>query len=111
MNNRSTSIRFHIFSGYEVRVILAANLERTGRRLGADCRGCAAAFLTRPDKAGFGWMIFGPKPDAATIAHESSHAVRALFRYAGAKADDEAFAYHLDYLVGRIHKFIDRRRK
>lgn len=110
MNNRATTIRFPVFSGYTVRVILAASLERTGRKLGADCRGCAAAFITHADKPAHGWMIFGVEPDAATIAHESSHAVRALFRYAGAKADDEAFAYHLDYLVGRIHKFIARRK-
>lgn len=109
MRNRATTVRFAVFSDYSVRVILSSDLERTGRRLGADCRGCEAAFITAKQE-GRGWMVFSRKPDAATIAHESSHAIRALFRFAGAKADDEAFAYHLDYLVGRIHKFIERKR-
>ncbi len=110
MRNRATTIRFHVFSGYSIRVILSGNLERTGRRLQADCRGDAAAFITHEEAPGHAWLLLPPKPDAATIAHESSHAVRALFRFAGAKSDDESFAYHLDYLVGRIHRFIERKK-
>lgn len=110
MRNRATTVRFHVLAGYEVRVILSANLARTGRRLGVDCRGDAAAFITHSEQPGRGWLLLSAKPDAATIAHESSHAVRALFRFTGVKADDESFAYHLDYLVGRIHKFIERKR-
>lgn len=108
MRNRATTIRFPIFGGYAVRVILSSSIARTGRRLGADCSGCAGALITRKDKPHLAWLLLCAKPDPATIAHESSHAVRALFRFAGAKADDEAFAYHLDYLVGSIHKFIER---
>ena len=110
MRNRSTVVRFPVFPGFAVRVIQARDVMRTCRRLGADATPCRAAFITGADSPGLGWLVLGLAPDPATIAHESSHAVRALFRAHGAKADDEAFAYHLDYLVGRIHKFLERER-
>jgi hypothetical protein len=106
--NRRTRIVFPVFNGYEVRVIVSRDVKATGRRLDADLAGCAAAFLTTADKPKLGWIVFGDKPDEATIAHEASHAVRAIMRYAGARVEDEVFAYHLDYLVGKIHKFLKR---
>lgn len=108
MTNRATDITFPVFTGFKLRVILSRNMIGTGHRLGTDLSGCAGAFIKYPDNPGRGWLVFDAKPDAATIAHEASHAVRELFRHAGVRNDDEAFAYHLDYLVGRIHKFIDR---
>lgn len=105
--NKSTTIRFPVFSDYSVRVILSRNIAGTGRRLGVDLTGCLGAFVTHGDSK-TSHLILAAPPDPATIAHESSHAIRALFRFTGAKADDEAFAYHLDYLVGRIHKFLER---
>jgi hypothetical protein len=31
-----------------------------------------------------------------------------MFKVSGARMDDEAFAHHIGYLVGRIHKFLLR---
>lgn len=108
MTNRATDITFPVFTGFKLRVILSRNMVGTGHRLGTDLANCAGAFIKRADKPGRGWLVFDEKPDAATIAHEASHAVRELFRHAGVHNDEETFAYCLDYLVGRIHKFIDR---
>lgn len=106
--NRTTDVCFDVFNGYTVRVIVARDVVRTGRKLGTDLTGAMAAFITSPGSK-TGWLVLGPDPDEATIAHEASHAIRALFLCVGARNDDETFAYHLDYLVGRIHKFLKGR--
>jgi hypothetical protein len=107
LTNR-TDIRFPIFGGYKVRVILARNVERTGQRLHVDLSPpCKAASVTNGTKTG--WIVLGPEFDEGMIAHEASHAVRAMLAFMGARNDDETFAYHLDFLVGRIHKFLKGR--
>jgi len=53
-----------------------------------------------------GYLVLPLNPDEGTIAHEASHAVEELFNFTGVSRDEENFAYHLDYLVGRIHKFL-----
>lgn len=108
MANRRTRIVFPILAGYEVRVIAAKDLVRTGRRLNAaDLTGAEAAFITVEGQP-VGWLVVKPDVSADVIAHEAAHAIRALFTYTGVAFDDEAFAYHLGYLVGKIHDFIRR---
>lgn len=106
--NRRTRIRFQVLGDYTITVIQSSNFERTGRRMKADLEGCDAAWVKDPDEPMHCWLIFGLSPDAETIAHEASHAVRAMFKAVGVvgKKDDETFAYHLGYLVGRLHKFL-----
>jgi len=106
MVNRSTDVKFPVFNGYVVRVIAARDVKATGRRLGTDLTGAMAAFITSTASPKKGWLVLGTAPDEGTIAHEASHAIRALFNAHGARMDDEAFAYHLDFLVGRIHRFL-----
>jgi hypothetical protein len=107
--NRQTDVRFPVFNGYVVRVILSRDMKRTGQRLHVDLAGCVGAFVSSPEQPKRGWLVLGLEPDEATIAHESSHAIRELLRVHGARNDDETFAYHLDFLVGRIHKFLKGR--
>lgn len=106
MANRRTKISFPVFNGYEVRVIQARNVASTAHRLREDLSNAEAGFITKDDRPGVGWLVLGPEPCPGTIAHEASHVVRALFAFAGVGNDEEAFAYHLDFLVGRIHKFL-----
>jgi len=110
MRNRTTTIRFPVFNGYEVRVICARDLAATGRRLKEDFTGAEACFVYKDEHPAMSWIVFSPKAEPDTIAHEASHAVRHLFKFSGAAEDDEAFAYHLAYLVGRIHKFLKGRK-
>ena len=105
--NRATTVRFDVF-GFTVHVILARDIPATGRRLHIDLTGCRAAYVTVPGDAKQGWLVLSAEPDEATVAHEASHAVRHILKEHGARNDDETFAYHLDFLVGRIHKFIRR---
>ena len=108
MKNRSTKVLFPVFKDYEVRVIFSRDLVKTGRRLKEDLADCEAAFVTHDDAPGYGWLVFPCIPPPGLISHEASHAIEALFAFAGAARDEESFAYHLEYLVGRIHKFLDR---
>ena len=107
MRNRSVRVKFPVY-GYEVRVILSRDVRRTCQRLQAGDSYCVACFIPGEDSKRRGYLVLPLAPDEDTIAHEASHAVRELFRWAGAKTDEEAFAYHLGFLVGRIHKFIKR---
>jgi hypothetical protein len=106
--NRHTRVVFPVFNGYEVRVICARDVAATGKRLreGDALADAEAGFVTRPERPGVGWLVFGLRPSPGTVAHECSHAVKALFDYVGAGPDEEATAYHLDYLVGRVSKFL-----
>ena len=108
MANRRTRIKFPVFNGYEIRVIQARDVEATARRLGCD-DGPAIAFYLAYEKGGY--LVLPKDADAGTVAHECSHAIRELFRCVGANQDEEAFAYHLDYLVGRVHKFLKGRKR
>jgi len=111
MRSRRTKITFPVFNGVSVHVLFSGDLKATGRRLRVDLSGAMAAYVpagaddTGP-AAKRSYIVFGLDPDEATVAHEASHAIRALMKFVGAKVDDENFAYHLDYLVGRIHKFM-----
>jgi hypothetical protein len=107
MRNRRAIVRFPVFNGYEVRVILSRDVPATCRRLQAD-PDCSACFVPDGNR---GYLVLPVNVDAGTIAHEASHAVQALFTAVGARRDEETFAYHLDFLVGRIHGFITGTRK
>lgn len=59
-----------------------------------------------------GFMILNFNASAGTIAHESWHAVRHLFKSLGVKLDNETVAYHLEHLVRFVTDFqIDTRKK
>lgn len=107
MPNPRTTVKFDVF-GFIVIVIRTRDISATGRRLRADLAHAEAAFMTKSDNPMKGWLILGPGSTEGTIAHESAHAVRAMLTAVGAELDDETFAYHLDYLVGRIHSFLKR---
>lgn len=112
MANRSTTVRFPVFRGFEVRIILSRDLIATGRRLKEkdDLSHADAALIVSKKDPMTCWLLLGPDGrDADTISHEASHAIKHLFKTTGVKTDDEAFAYHLGYLVGKVHKFLEHK--
>lgn len=110
MRNRRAKIVFPIFSGYEVRVIFARDVAATAKRLGEkeDLSGAEAALVYFDHSPLVSWLVFPLKPCPDTIAHECSHAIRQMFAAVGVGNDDEAFAYHLGHLAGRVHNFLKR---
>lgn len=106
--NRRTSVYFPVFNNYRVRIILSRDVAATGKRLNIDLNGCEAALVTDTETGHkCAWLVLPLKPDEGTISHEASHAIRQLFRAKGVRVDEECYAYHLDYLVHKIHRFIE----
>jgi len=58
----------------------------------------------------FTYIFLRPDANAGTIAHEAWHAVHHLLEDSGVELDHECTAYHLGYLVNRIHEFFRRRK-
>lgn len=110
MKSRRTVISFPVFSDYAVVVIAAKSMEGTGRRLGTPLGHASGAVITKDDDSMRCWMVLGPGVDEATVAHESVHAVKAMFKAVGVQRDEETFAYHLGHLVGEVHKFLRKTR-
>ena len=100
--NKQITVQFPIFE-YTLKVIFARDIVMTGRRLKEDLSNADGAFVTKDAQPFRGWIILGLIPSPGTIAHESSHAVWHMFKSAGVEFEDETFAYHLDFLVRRIH--------
>jgi len=108
MRNRRTKFKFPVYD-YEIVVIQANDVERTGKLLGVDFSHTEAGFVTDPKQPLRLWLVFGMNTDESVVAHEASHAIRAMMLAVGARPeDDEAFAYHLGYLVKKLHKFLRR---
>lgn len=51
------------------------------------------------------FVLFTPLSSIGTIAHEVSHAIWRMFKYFGAKFENEIFAYHLGYTLDKILEF------
>lgn len=106
MKNRTSKVKFPVF-GYEVRLIVSRDVRATCARLGAGTDPCVSCFI---ESEWGGYIVLDAEPGEGLIAHEASHAVQHLFTWAGARRDEETFAYHLHFLVGRIHKFLKGRK-
>jgi hypothetical protein len=102
-------VTFSVFR-YTVTVIYARDMVRTGKRLKEDLANAAGAFVTKDDQPYRGWVVLCEESDEGVISHEASHCVRHMLTNAGASLDDETFAYHLQFLVDRIHRFLKRTR-
>ena len=63
------------------------------------------------DDPGGAFIFFNDsRPNAAIIAHEAWHVVFGMFEYYGLDVkDEEAVAYHLMWLVHKIHKMLERK--
>lgn len=107
MKNRRSTVTFAVF-GYVVLIIQSRDIVATGKKLKEDLNNAEAAFCTKDDQPYKGWLVFGLEPDEGVIAHEAAHCIRHMLTSAGATLDDETFAYHLQFLVGRIHRFLKR---
>lgn len=50
-----------------------------------------------------GWVFINPTSSPGVIAHEVFHALWRMFKWVGAKLENETVAYHLSYIVDKIH--------
>ena len=102
----ATWVTFPVLAKFKVRVILTENLANSaGQRIGGcslDGSADAACYNT---KNGWSYMFLNPQADEGTIAHESWHIIFEIMDYVGAKIENEVVAYHLGYLINKIHTF------
>lgn len=107
--NRRTKVKFPVYNNYTITVIEARNLVLTGQRLNCEISpNDGAMFIEHPTYSLRSWLLFEPNPSPGYIAHEASHAIRAMFNSVGVRNDDETFAYHHGHLVERLHKFLKK---
>lgn len=107
MANRWATVTFAVFR-YTATVIYARDIVATGRKLKEDLTNAAGAFVSKDEHPYKGWIVLCADSDEGVISHEAAHCVRHMLTNAGASLDDETFAYHLEFLVGRIHRFLKR---
>lgn len=105
------SIDFEIF-GYRLFVIYTDNLQKTrislNNKVGAPNKEISSTvdgLHCCNDLESDAFVLFTPHSSIGTIAHEVSHAIWRMFKYYGAKFENELFAYHLGYTLDKILKF------
>ena len=111
LTEKVLKLKFEVFDNFTIQVVYTTDIVNTVERIsnsyglnesvGPSCCGCHISIPTR----NFSFIIVPYKGDVNSIVHESYHAVCNLFKYVGAKHEEELFAYHLDYIVGRILKY------
>ncbi len=80
---------------------LKTKLGRMKNELGKNVDGLHSYHKDDPD----GFIFFTRYSSIGTITHEISHALWQMFKYYGAKLENEIFAYHLGYTVDEVLKF------
>ena len=100
---------FPALNHYIVHVEISNDFVETGKRLHIDelteDEGNAQGLSVHRAGESFSFLLLSPKPTPGVIAHEAYHCVCRMFNYLGIN-DEEATAYHLDYLIDSIHRWL-----
>lgn len=108
---RITYIEFPVFSGYSVHVEVTPDIAKAVLKYPATAHAdvdSETLGLTSTKGGKVSFVFLKPNATPGIIAHESWHAVENLIKYVGAEIESEMVAYHLDYLVDRIFKFVNK---
>lgn len=116
MKERIKTVRFPVFVGYEVKIVITDDVVKS-RKLRDKILGepyqyfeTAHAMHAWPlDGQGISWLFFKPDVEAGTIAHECWHCVRRLMKWLGSELENEIVAYHLAYLVQAVTNHAHKR--
>ncbi len=108
---KKLKIAFPVF-GYKLNVVITNSIDISRNKINSkvgvaksnfeDCVGLHSHKETEPEA----FIFITPFSTPGTIAHESSHAVYRMFEFYGLDFDDENFAYHLGFIVDKIHCLI-----
>jgi hypothetical protein len=110
MTGKLPEVHFPVF-GYTVYVCYTDNIpeDREGishivgaveEPLTTYCDGLHSYHKRKPDCC----IFFTPESSIGTITHECYHAIRRMWKWIGAKPEEEITAYHLGYLVDKVLK-------
>ena len=107
-------INFPVF-GYEFRVCYTDNIQKTRDKdnmiLGAlksDLGEWVDGLHSNNKRYPYSYIYFTQKTSDGVIAHEVFHAIWQMFKYIGAKNENEVFAYHLSYSLDEILVFKEK---
>ncbi len=101
------TVIFSVFSNYRVHIVITDNLARSRKaRYGTEGKSEGAVALSSSSVDGHSHIFMKEDASAEIIAHESFHIIYRMFEYIGAdKMDNEIWAYHLGWLVGKVSEF------
>jgi hypothetical protein len=108
---RITTVEFPVFSDIIVHVELTNDFDKTLSKYpciehmtgnNEDCE----AMTVYGHSGCVIFMFLKPNVSVGTIAHESWHAIRAMFESIGVEIENETVAYHLGYLVNKVFRFV-----
>lgn len=111
MLQQERKVSFPVF-GYSIYIIYTDNIEQSRKLkcneigamdelMGPYVDGLHSYNNIEPD----GFVFFRPDSTMGTITHECFHAIHRLFKWIGAKVENEIMAYHLGYLVDQVVEF------
>ena len=112
---RKTCVVFPVYSNYAVCVVVASNIPKavsnyphlkTLAETGAAEGPCV--FCSNTHRC---YMFLPPNANVRTVAHESWHAIKAIFKFVDIDLDHESVAYHLGYLTQKVYSFVHRKEK
>ena len=108
------TIKLSVFHDYLINVEVAPNIEKALERYKDvfKIEGWGGEEETNAITVHENWesyIFLRPKATAGTIAHESWHVIAEIAEKTGMKLDDESAAYHLGFVVDKIHTYVRRR--
>jgi hypothetical protein len=104
---RTKTVKFPVFSSYEVEIVLAQNPRTARTRRDRTYGVFEGVFHSLHSATGSGksLIVLMERPKVSEIAHETWHAVCAMMHWAGISFDNECMAYHIGFLTQQIYDF------
>ena len=115
MKNKIEVIDFPVFCSYLVHVEIARDIGKALKQYkktenvpwGDDGHDTAVTISVKNEPLSF--IFLQPTNSPGTIAHEALHAMDRMMDYVDVEYDSETRAYHLGYIVNKIHKLMRRK--
>jgi hypothetical protein len=110
---RKTRIVFPVFHNYVVCLTVASDIDKAVSRH-SHLKAILNETNSNRDPCVFTsdthrcYMFLPPNAKASTIAHECWHALQGMLDFVNIKTDHECVAYHLGYLVQKVHNFVHK---
>ena len=100
-------IDFPVFE-YYVLVIETNNFDRAAKKLGFEetPRETSIAFTRTANNGSHSAIFVSVEAPIGHIVHESWHAIHHMLTFRGAELEEENVAYHLEFLVSKITRFV-----
>ena len=113
LRERRLDLFFPPYLNYRVSVIITNDKKKTHEKivrkynLSVKYDGYEAVHLwVETPKESVSYLIFGPRVQPGTIAHEAWHCVRRICDWTGMALDNENVGYHVGYITQEVFDFL-----